>query len=286
MNKVYLSIMLTAAIAATLSCNKKENTGTPSEGNRIDLRTSIAATGTVKSPSMDDSGAGNFNNGDTFSLFITNEDGMSSRFSYTVGESEIYWDDVTSATGSGSLVFSACYPAQDTDSGVFTFDLAGAAVKDLLTARTADVEQGTENPVNLTFGHAMHRLNIVFKAETPETDTDNISTKCTALSSCEVNLPEGTIDISNAGKSDFTGTGDNPAFILVPQSTSEVSLEITIGSRTSSFVLSELKPEIKNLESGMQLTVEFNVKNDTVTLGSMTIEGWGDQGTIEGEIIL
>ena len=36
----------------------------------------------------------------------------------------------------------------------------------------------------------------------------------------------------------------------------------------------------------MQLRVELTVKNGKIEIGNITIEGWENQGTIGGEIIL
>ena len=50
--------------------------------------------------------------------------------------------------------------------------------------------------------------------------------------------------------------------------------------------LEEIVKGHENLESGMQLTVNITVKNGNIQVDGTTIEGWGDQGTIDGEIIM
>lgn len=275
--------ILAAAIVpfTVLSCNKSDKTpGTPVPEGKINIATSIE--GLSKSPVLDDNGKGSFSNGDTFTLLVTNSEGESSAFSYTVGTTDLYWKDITIPAGNGQYGFSACYPSVETGNGTFTFDLTAASDKDLLIAGVQGIEAETENPVNLTFRHAMHRLVVTFSSDS---ELKDVTTVCSAISSCQVNLPEGTIEAGSA-KSEFTESGTEATFLLVPQNTSEVTLDVTIDGNTSSFQLNELKPDLEMLEGGMQLTVELTVKDSKITVGNIAIEGWGDQGTAEGEIIL
>ena len=169
--------------------------------------------------------------------------------------------------------------------GSFTFDLKSAEDKDLLWASARDIEAYTEKPVTLTFKHVMHRL-IVNISTDPETGAQDINTQCTAKYKCDVDLAAGTFDNSATGKETFSATGQKAVFTLVPQPVSEVSLSITVGDRQKTLPLEEIVKGHENLESGMQLTVNITVKNGNIQVDGTTIEGWGDQGTIDGEIIM
>ena len=144
-----------------------------------------------------------------------------------------------------------------------------------------------ETPVNLTFRHAMHRLNVVFTVDADaRVDADAIRTVCTARSKCGVNLLDGSLDTTDPTTADFTRTGGEVSFLVVPQQASDVTLDVTAGDISKSFTVGSLKPGLGELKSGMQLRVEITVKEQTIEIGSITIEGWEDQGSIGGEIII
>ncbi len=274
MKRIYI-LIAAAAVSAVSSCKKDEMTA-------IDIRTEIQGEGITKSPVLDDQGKGSFSNGDTFTLLVSNGNGEISPFEYTVGSTGLYWKDIETAEGNGLYDFSACCPPAQTEKGIFTFDLNDTPDRDLLIARTSAVQSGTGSPVTLTFRHAMHRLKVTY---TSDMDIDGISTVCNGISTCEVNLPAGTLTAGTA-TSDFEKTGKEAAFLLVPQKASGVTLTATVEGKEYTFVLSELKQDLENLEGGMQLTVAFRVKKDNITIDDITIEGWGNQGTIEGDIII
>ena len=47
-----------------------------------------------------------------------------------------------------------------------------------------------------------------------------------------------------------------------------------------------IRDSTEELQGGKQLSIDLTVKNGYIELGNVTIEGWGNQGTIEGSIIL
>ena len=50
--------------------------------------------------------------------------------------------------------------------------------------------------------------------------------------------------------------------------------------------LSDLLPSIDQLQTGKQLSVSLAVKEGKVELEGVMIEGWGNQGSIDGSIIM
>lgn len=80
--------------------------------------------------------------------------------------------------------------------------------------------------------------------------------------------------------------GKSVFFLLVPQKTSDVEFELRFDDRTCRVPLSDHAGSHDELLGGMQLHVELTLKEGRVEIGKTTIEGWGDQGTVEGEIIL
>lgn len=76
------------------------------------------------------------------------------------------------------------------------------------------------------------------------------------------------------------------AFLLLPQSTQDVTLEVRIGDVSNRWTLATLDPQFQTIEQGKELTVNFTIQNGEISFSGMTIEGWGDQGTIDDEIIV
>lgn len=90
----------------------------------------------------------------------------------------------------------ACYPKQNIKDGKFTFDLATVDEKDLLLAKVEGVVINAAEPVYLNFRHAMHKLDIYYNLE----EDINVTTRCEALSTCEVNMFENTVTAQNGKK--------------------------------------------------------------------------------------
>ena len=282
MKKAYY--LLIATVLTTLSACSSSDEPAITTDKKINLTTSIEKEAIVKSPVLDETGKGQFSNGDTFTLLVANSEGKYNNFDFTVGATELYWKNVNIAN-SGNVSFAACYPKQEVVDDKFTFDLSKTSDKDLLLAQTTGVATESENPVNLSFKHAMHNLKVVFTADS-DIDADAILTKCTAKSSCEVNLLDGSLNTAGSATADFTEKGKEVNFLIVPQATADVTLEVTAGNASTTISIASLKPELTELKSGMQLRVELTVKNGKIEIGNITIEGWENQGTIGGEIIL
>lgn len=284
--KTRFYLMALLAIAGVSSCKKSQGPGTTRPEAAININTSIDAL--TKAPQLDGDGKGSFSRGDVFTLTVSSgKSSENQKFDYTVGASQLYWKDVTVAPSDGKLVFSACYPRQTLSDGVFVFDLANADYKDLLLSRTAGIELGTESTVVLPFRHAMHRLVLNYTVEGDiELPDDGIETSCNAISSCTIDLLSGTLEVNPSAKASFTANGKSVEFILIPQNASEVSFEVKAGDIDRTFTLDELDQKVTSLEGGHKLTVNMVIKDGKIIFGDSAIEGWGDQGTVGGEIIL
>lgn len=287
--KHYASMALAMLLLSGCENNEVPG-GTPTENTdkKISLSTSIIAQEktVARSPELDSNGSGNFSDGDVFALQISSQAASECvNFDYTVASTQLYWKEVSFSAPTSKVNFAACYPKQQVQNGKFTFDLATSADKDLLLAYTSGVNMESETPVAMTFKHAMHRLVVNFTAA-EGVDITGITTKCTAKSSCEVNLFDGTLNNTAAQQSVFTAEGEHVSFTLVPQRLSDVTLEVSFGGFTKTFELDQLVTDTEELQGGKQLSIDLTVKNGYIELGNVTIEGWGNQGTIEGSIIL
>lgn len=285
-------IILALALSTAMACNTdKPGTPQPDSEKKITFRTSIESEAVVsekaaRSPQLTEGGSGNFAEGDIFLLQASAPSGQTTTVEYRVGSSELYWKDILRGPEDQSIDFAACYPIQDLQNGKFSFDLETADNRDLLWAHSKKVPLMTDSPVNLTFKHVMHRLVINYEVVSEGLSDNSIQTVCTAKSTCEIDLASGTLDISASRKADFTEIGNKAVFLIVPQQTSDVSLRITLGQNVQEFSLDDLFSEHKNLEGSMQMNVNLKVKNGTVSLSGSSIAGWGNQGTVEGEIIM
>lgn len=280
----YFAFMATA-MWACCGCSSEKSGDKPVADAKIGIRTSILDRSEMRTPSLDSNGSGSFADGDHFSLLVSDgADGLLD-FDYETGATQLYWKDVTFASSPEKVHFAACYPKRDLSGAQFTFDLETEADKDLLLARTADVPAGTTAPVDLTFRHAMHRLVVTFTDDS-DVDTESVQTVCTARSACTVDLLDGSLKTDEGRKASFSARGKSVFFLLVPQKTSDVEFELRFDDQTCRVLLSDYAGSHDELLGGMQLHVELTLKEGRVEIGKTTIEGWGDQGTVEGEIIL
>lgn len=283
-------ILVISTILTTSSC-QKENDGisTTAPNKKIEINTSIANTSSlsssVKSPQLNEDGSGNFANGDEITLHVLSESGEATIIKYGVGTTNLYWRDISLNPEDNNVDFSACFPHQALSDGKFTFDLETTPNKDLLWAQRKSIPAESEATVDLLFKHVMHRLVINFTTQS-NIEIDQINTVCTAKSTCEVDLHTLSLDNSSSNYADFSASGPKAVFMIIPQKASDVSLFVTVGQMSKQFALSDLVTEHDNLGSGMQLTVNLTVKDGSIVLEGSSIDQWGDQGTIDGEIIL
>lgn len=278
--KTILYTTTAALLLAAAGCSKGERQQTDA---RIAITTTIAPMS--RAPQLDEEGRGNFTPGDEVSLLIT-DGARQASFDYAIGQSTLYWKDTPFATENVKVSISACYPRQALQDGTFRFEPETAADKDLLLAQATGVDAGSERAVALTFRHALHRLVISYTTDDPELDPDAIETRCTAHSACTVSLAENSLETDATSQDTFTAQGRRAEFLLVPQASAGVTLEIDLGAEVKRLPLVSLDGIDGELEGGKQLLVSLTVKNGQIEIGDSVIEGWGDQGSVEDEIIL
>ncbi len=288
MKRIYYYALAVTTLIAMSSCHKNPDAPQPTSDKKIEIKTSIinenAIAGNTKAPSLNGDGSGNFSNGDILTLHVLSESGQPTVIKFGVGITNLYWRDINLNPEDHQVHFSACYPKQELSDGKFSFDMETAPTKDLLWAHKKSVPTETDAPVELQFKHVMHRLVINYSTQS-NIAVDQIQTVCTAKSTCTIDLAGEKIDNSSAQKADFSVTGQQASFMLVPQKASDVTLHVTAGQMKKDFNLNEYV-KFDNLESGMQLTVNLKVKDGSIALEGSSIDPWGDQGTIEGEITM
>lgn len=184
MNRLICTTVLLAAIALA-GCKREEHPA----WQRIAIATTIEPL--TRAPQLDEEGSGRFADTDRLTLLVSDDAArQSAQFGYTP-QTTLYWSELGFATPGTTLTFAACYPEQELVDGRFDFDLEQAAEKDLLLARTAGVSAGTERTIDLSFRHAMHRFVVTYQTNDPDVALDAIETRCTAQSTCTVDLAAG-----------------------------------------------------------------------------------------------
>lgn len=261
-----------------------ETPGTPTApaDRPIIFTTAIAAT---RSPQLEADGSGTFTAGDTFTLYAHDGNGASAALDYTIGATALYWREIAFAQEGERINLAACYPKQTLDKGAFDFTVTQSPDRDLLLVTGKEAAVGSEQPVELTFRHAMHRLTVQVEIEDESADAASVEILCSAHASGRFDLATGTCSLHDS-KETFSVTKPEGNFLLYPQPTGGVSLEVHAGEATKQWTLSELAPKQDELESGKELTVKLTVRDGKILFAGMTIEGWGNQGTVDGEIIL
>lgn len=280
-------IVLLLAIIVGTACSKQD---TPELGSKINLSANIEPITRV---SLDQTGKGYFTTGDQLQLTISGSSTENLIEAYTVGTTELFWNDLGFATSTRQVNFAGCYPVLEGSGTTRTFNLATAEEKDLLLAPAVSVERGTTNTVKLSFRHAMHRLRIVYAA-TEDYATDElqqITTRCTAKSECQVDIAAGTVSQTLSGTSTFENASASEAlFLLPPQNSSDVTLTVVLAGKNVTLNLAQWLEDAGQaqtaLEGGKELQVVMRVSKEGISFGGMEIVGWGSQGTVEGDIIL
>lgn len=282
---LYLAAAL--AVLALGACDKKDSDQTtpstpptPSTPTDPEKRL-ISFTTHIETPegSLEEG----FSAGDTFSLVAYDSAESSSSMDYTLGATTLYWEDLAFATEGGTVHFSACYPKQTLVDGGFDFSVTQDPSSDLLWATHAGVGVGTQQAVELKFSHALHRLKVLISVEDPTVDAAQIETRCSALSTCRVDLKEMRL-MQGVLQNTYTARGQSVEFMLLPQLTDIVTLEVTAGGMTQSWKLSETDFPTPELKGGKQATVHLTIRDGQITLSGTTIAGWGSQGSVEEEI--
>ena len=278
----------------TVSCEKSpedNGNGTDETDRMIDIRTSIEAL--TKSPALDGNGEGNFSNGDIFTLVVSGSGFPNISTSYTVGTTELSWADLNLPEDAGNVYFSGCYPVQGTAvDGILTFTVSPAEETDLLLAEAVQVGKDSEDAVSLVFKHALHKLVVKYVSDDlTDAQLSEISTSVKALSSCGIDLAKGAIQNGTASGLSEVGTmqGSQVSCFMVPQEKDNVTLEVRFGDMARTLSIPDKDQDgrpVSMLDGGRCLTVQINVSSDKIELDGVQIEGWGQQGSVDGDIEL
>ena len=274
-----MSGMVVLLLCAAVACDKNESgAGVPAGKEEITVVTAIDAL--TRAPHLNEDGSGYFQDGDKIALTVTGG-GKAVRKEYTIGGAALYWEDLG-------------LPSGTTEASEFTFDLSTAADKDLLLAPAMKVSKSADTKVNLAFKHAMHKLAINYASDGTYTQEqlEAVKTTCTAKSSCEVNMAAATVSKTADKTAAFEAAGKAVRFLLVPQTSEEVTLKIEIGGKTVEHTLAGLNEVLKNatqeipaaLDGGKCLTLNLTFGKDGIVVEGSQIGGWEDQGTVDGDI--
>ena len=242
----------------TVSCEKSpedNGNGTDETDRMIDIRTSIEAL--TKSPALDGNGEGNFSNGDIFTLVVSGSGFPNISTSYTVGTTELSWADLNLPEDAGNVYFSGCYPVQ------------GTAVDGI-------------------FKHALHKLVVKYVSDDlTDAQLSEISTSVKALSSCSIDMAKGAMQNGTASGLSEVGImqGSQVSCFMVPQEKDNVTLEVSLDDMVRTLSIPDYDQDdnpVNMLEGGKCLTVQINVSSEKI----VQIEGWGQQGSVDGDIEL
>lgn len=202
-----------------------------------------------------------------------------------VPEKSMLWYDMVTPH-----YFIGIYPVRtvaDLHAGEYTLDPTDQAASDLLIATNLTGLTANNDPVVLTFEHAMAKLyvNLKFRSQwdgTPtvssvvataaKTATVNFETQAvTAGAAASVSLP----DLQTVAK----GYALSYASLMVPQ-TGFKTLTVTIDGKEFVYTHTTDIP----LSSGKTTTVNLTVGRDKIELASdISIKGWIDDVTLDGE---
>lgn len=270
---------------ALAACDKEDNAGTMPADGKIEIVTGVEAL--TRAPQVDDTGAGNFRTGDTFTLTVLSN-GKSVQKDYTVGSTTLYWQDL--GVEGDKVAFAGCYPNHEgTDASTFEFDARNAPDADLLLAPAVEVPRGAKS-VTMPFRHAMHKLVVKYVADNYAAGSlSGISTTLHARTVCTVELAKGVV-AENSAKTpaDYTAkNGENVLWLVVPQNRDGVKLTVTLDGQNREFPLPETTTDGKPLtmlDGGKTLSVTLRVSKNGITLEGSTIGKWEEQGSIDGEI--
>lgn len=311
-----IKYLILTALLALAACSHNDDGDLTAPGatlppGAVYLTGSVAGTTATRANIDPDNGSGTFAPGDTWGLFTLDADGnvTSSNTEYHYGSTVLYWDHLAHAPG--DITFIAHYPRQPdaTDPTYYTFNVAEAAAKglpeaDLLIARATGNPQtnSADNPVRLSFRHALHSLRIHLTAGTGVDPADIEGATVTLLNmkstiglglfqddiipahfSGDTPYPPATAKLNPA-----TGTYD-ARFIVAPQKfplgTEWIKITPADGN-TYIYKLYEGAPNDQlDLYTSEETTLNLTLTGKhTVELTSSDIGPWETQNTVDGEV--
>lgn len=289
MRKNYLYVLLAASLTAT-SCSNELPENVPASDGVIHIEANVSPQ--TRSPQLDSNGSGTFAKGDALSIFVAGN-GTTVTANYAYASDLLTWSQLGLPEDVKQVTFAACYPQPTTvKDGTFEFNTLTAPEKDLLLAPAQPVSVGTAETVRLTFGHALHNLNLNFVPGNGYTDSDirSLTLACQAKTTCVVDAAQGTIQKVNEETGDYQATGNTASFYLAPQATDAISLTIGIQNESKKITLDNLLQQLGSqqteLQGGKRCSLTLKVGREGITIEGATIGAWGDQVTADGEIVI
>ncbi len=294
-----VSLLALAIVAIGLSACK--------DNNEVELNTSTAITVTTDITPRQQSGlryvasnnnyACSFESGDQISVFAWTGaadevpadrvvDGAINTYDGTkwTATPQMLWKDMVS-----EHYFLGVYPVHtitDFKADPYTLDVNDQEKSDLLIAINNGGLKATNNPVHLTFDHAMARLHVNLHFRNQWGGTPNVeSVKLEGYNTAEVDYMAKTVtgkttaDIALQPATAAENFELAYASIVIP-STDTKTIRISIDN--NDYIYNH--PDYIPLESGKVTTINLNVGRDAITLANVTISDWQDNGSpIDGE---
>lgn len=232
--------------------------------NTINIVANIASQSRI--PQLGNDGSGSFVKGDKMSLFVKESDSKIIPVDYEYGSETVTWGGLGLVETVSQVDIAACYPQQkNVVNATFEFNTLTASYKDLLLAPSRKATVGTAETVNLTFNHAMHKLDLSFTLGTGYTTEDikSLSLTLQAKTTCIVDVMNGAIKEVKNDSGEFKATGASASFYLVPQSVSGITLNISVDGENKQVTLDELLNQLGNpqneLQSGKRTSLDLKV---------------------------
>jgi hypothetical protein len=307
MNTKSLFMAATIAALGLTACTNDDEGNIPATGE-VKIVTSIKGNGPTPRAAIDPAtGAGSLENGDKILLVVSTipiGGSYNTRLlkDYTIGSSKLYWDNFilgdfsgTQWAGESSVSlgeppynFAAYYPNITPAQAILDgFNVATATNPDLLGAKAEGVaKSGT---VDLVFSHLMHKLvvNLSSNVYTESELGSAVVSLENLYSKVEFNnrLTDGTTFYAFSGTDAYPSKqGASTSFIVAPQNLPAAGtglIEIVVDGKAFTY---KVPTGLTQLERGKVLTLNLAITRDAVTLQSNTIQPWGDQDTINGDI--
>lgn len=259
--------------------------------NTINIVANIASQSRI--PQLGNDGSGSFVKGDKMSLFVKESDSKIIPVDYEYGSETVTWGGLGLVETVSQVDIAACYPQQkNVVNATFEFNTLTASYKDLLLAPSRKATVGTAETVNLTFNHAMHKLDLSFTLGTGYTTEDikSLSLTLQAKTTCIVDVMNGAIKEVKNDSGEFKATGASASFYLVPQSVSGITLNISVDGENKQVTLDELLNQLGNpqneLQSGKRTSLDLKVNRSGITVEGGSIGGWENQVTVDGDVVI
>lgn len=299
MKKKHSFIAVAALALIMAACSNEENGGANEAAKYITVSPTIGQMTRVTSDSPQA-----FEAGDQISVFAWTGTAESVNTSGMVVNDAINtYDGTATWTATPQMLwknttdahyFLSVYPSRsiaDFTADQYTLDVADQEKSDLLVATNLTGLTATNNPVSLTFNHAMAKLivNLSFRNQWGTDDNGDsasptvTSVNATAMAAATVNYVTATGTVVTAtgeqGAVSLPATTANTQYtsIMVPQ-TGFNTIAIVIDGKTYTFTHTADIP----LESGKYTTVSLIVGRNRIDLGTVSISDWTEGETITG----